>query len=137
MSSPVSAMIARAVAGAGDLDRARGLADQAETAARAITDPYEQARALAELVEVVAGAGDLDRAWELAHAIIDPGRQAKALADLARKATPNQARSLLAQALTAGHWEASLVVLVQVNAAAVSTIADEYSRTTSLYRNSP
>ena len=34
-------------AGAGDLDRARSLAEQAEAAARAISNPYQQAEALA------------------------------------------------------------------------------------------
>ena len=54
--------------------------------ARAITDPYQQARALAELAEVAAGAVTwtgralAERAEAVARAITDPDRQAQALA---------------------------------------------------------
>ena len=81
------------MAGAGDLDRAGVLAGQAEAAARAITDPYSQAAALA---------------------------------GLARKTELQHARSLLAQALTAGNWEPLVDVLAQISPDAVIVIADEY-----------
>src|SRR5206468_3835608 len=87
--------LARAAAGAGDLDRAEALAGHAEAAARSITDPGRQAQALADLAEAAAGAGDLDRAGALARSITEPDGQARALADLARKAEPGHARSLL------------------------------------------
>jgi hypothetical protein len=86
------------------LDRARALAGQAEAAARAITEP---------------------------------DRQLRALADLARKADSNQARSLLARALAAGHWGAWIDVLLQISPDAVIGIAEEYLRTECLPANIP
>ncbi len=113
-------------AAAGDLGRAQKLAEQAMTAARAITNPDWQAQIMGELARAAAEAGDLDWAEAAALAIIHPGRQARALADLARKAKPAKAPSLLARALTTGHWLASVDVLVHINPAAVIAIADEY-----------
>ena len=104
--------------------------------ARAISDPNRRARALADLVEATACAGDLDRSQALAdqaeaaaRAIPDPERQLRALADLARKAESNQARSLLARALAAGHWGAWIEALLQISPDAVIGIAEEYLRT--------
>jgi hypothetical protein len=71
-------VLAEAIAGSGDLDRAEALA-------RAMTDPQQQASALAELARAVAGSGDLDRAEALARAITDPIRQTAALAELDRE----------------------------------------------------
>ena len=60
------------------------LAEQAEAAARAITDPDRQAQVLADLARAAADAGDLDRAGTLAEqaqaaarAITDPDRQVR------------------------------------------------------------
>ncbi len=97
-----------------------------QAVARGIPDHYHRARALGFVAEVAAGAGDLDLGKALAQAITDPNEQARALADLARKAEPNQARSLLARALTVGHWKVSVDILVKINPAAIITIADEY-----------
>ena len=126
----------------GDLDRARVLVVEAEAASRAIIDPDAQVQALAGLAEVAERAGDLDHARALvgqaevvACTIIHQDDRARALADLARRAAPNQARSLLAQALAASHWKTSVAVLSQVNRAAVSSIADMYLSATSQLRN--
>ncbi len=59
--------LVEAVAGTGDLDRARVLAEWAETAARSITEPYYQSIVLTDLVDAVAVAGDPDRAKTLAQ----------------------------------------------------------------------
>ena len=59
---------------------ARQVAQQAEAVARSITDPYMQARALAEVAQALARAGDVDRAEAVARSIADPSRQARALA---------------------------------------------------------
>ena len=122
----VLAILAEAAAGAGDPERAEALA-------QTTTDPSQRVKVLAMLVETAARAGDLDRAKALAveaeavaHTIRKPDQQARTLANLATRVEPNQARSLLAQALTVGHWEASVVVLAQINPAAVRAIADEY-----------
>jgi len=66
------------VVAAGDLDRA-------ETIARSITDPYQQAEALAAVAQAVADAGDLDRAETIARSITDPYQQVEALAAVARR----------------------------------------------------
>jgi hypothetical protein len=63
-----------------------------------------------------------------ARAILDPDQQLRALADLARKAESNQARSLVARELAAGHWGAWIDVLLQISPDAVIGIADEYLR---------
>jgi Domain of unknown function (DUF4062) len=71
---------------AGTEVRAEALAVQAEATARAITDPGQRARTLADLARAAAGTGDLDRAEAVAGAITDPYQRARALADLARAA---------------------------------------------------
>ena len=57
--------------------------DHAEALARTITDPRNQAEALAALVTATAQAGDPDRAEDLTRTITDPAGQAEALAALA------------------------------------------------------
>ena len=122
--------LAKAAAKARDLDLAKALTEQTETAARTITSPHQRVQLLAMLAEVAAEAGDLERAEALAEGIKNADQRARALADLARSAKPNQARSLIARALTAGHWEASVEVLMQINPAAVVAVADEYLSST-------
>jgi hypothetical protein len=63
------------------------LAGQAETAARAFTDPYWRAPALAQVAEALAAAGQHRQATALAsqaetaaRTITNPGQQAQALA---------------------------------------------------------
>ena len=85
-----------------------GHLDRAETLARSITNPYEQAQALAALARAAAQASDLDRAWALAgqaealaRSITNPDRQAQALADLARAAASDLDRAeALARSIT-------------------------------------
>ncbi len=115
----VLADVARVLVEAGDLH-------QAGAAARAITDPGRQGTVLADLARAAAEAGDLDRAEAAARAITDPDRQAQILVDIAGQAEPGRAWLLLARALTAGHWLASVGVLAKVNPASVISIADEY-----------
>jgi hypothetical protein len=75
-----------------------------------------------DLVQAVTDAGDLDRA----EAITAPDQQARSLADPAIKVGPKNDRSLIAAALAAGHWQASINALAKINPAAVIAIADEY-----------
>jgi hypothetical protein len=89
-------VVLAATAGAWDLDRA-------EAAARSIIKLDDQAKALTRVAKAAAGAGDLDRVEAAARSITHAYERAQALANLARKAAPDRARSLLAQALTAGH----------------------------------
>jgi hypothetical protein len=68
---------------AGDHDRARTLASDAETATREIADPGPRAQALSRLAATVAAAGDHDRAVRLAREITDPATRSRALSELA------------------------------------------------------
>jgi hypothetical protein len=104
------------------------LAEQAETAARSITSPDQQAQALSSLAQAAAAAGEWNRAETAIQAIRHPDQQAQALSSLAGAAEPDQARSLLALALISGHWESSVGALVLISPAAVTAIADQYLR---------
>jgi hypothetical protein len=74
--------MAQVLAGAGDLEKARQVAVQAEAAARSITDPDRQAWALTEVTEALIRAGDLGGAEAAARSITDPDRQAWALTEV-------------------------------------------------------
>ena len=86
--------------------------DQAEAIARSITDPSEQAWALAVVAEALARAGDVDQAEAIARSITDPSAQAWALAAvaeaLARAGDVDQAeaiaRSITARSRRRGRW---------------------------------
>src|SRR5215831_10341000 len=77
---------------------------RAEALARSITDPSEQARALAAVAEALAKGGDLGQAEITARAITDPSVQARALAAvaeaLAKAGGLDQAHRLANQAAT-------------------------------------
>jgi hypothetical protein len=125
--------LARVAAETGNLNRAGTLVGRAEATARAILHPERQAQALAGLARVAAETGDLNRAGTLAGlaeatagVITNLGRQAQILADIASDAEPSRAWILLAQALTTGHWLASVEILARANPASVICIADEY-----------
>ena len=137
--------LARAAAGARDLDRAGALAGQAEEAARSITSPYRQALVLADLAAAAAKSGGLDRAGALAgqaevaaRSIADPGGQAQALADLARAAAGAgdlDRAEVLARSITDPDWQARALADLAVAAgasdldraeAAVLSITDSY-----------
>jgi tetratricopeptide (TPR) repeat protein len=84
------ALLAAAVAIAGDFGQAGTLVVQAEAIAASLTDTYHQARALASLVEAAAKAGDLERlralivrAQSFADSVTDPFAKANALLPLA------------------------------------------------------
>jgi hypothetical protein len=118
--------VAKVTADAGNKERAATLVTLAETAAQEITDPNQRSGALASLARAVAEAGEFGWAEALAGTITDPDQRAQSLASLARKAQSKEARSLLASALTAGHWRVSIDILVQNSPATVINIVDEY-----------
>ena len=104
--SQMLAVLAKAAAGAGDIDRA-------EAAARAITDPDLRARILAVLAEAAARAGDRDRAAALADqantaalaiaSLVQRVRMLALLAEAAARAgDPGRARALVEQGTEAG-----------------------------------
>jgi len=109
-----------------------GVPGSAEQAARSITRPDEQARALAGAAEAAARAGDPGRAGALAAAaeqaarsVTDPYLQARALARVAGVAEPATARSCIAGALAVWSWSTPLEVLARVDPVALSAFADE------------
>ena len=114
------------MAGAGDWDRARKLAADAERTARSVTPTYDQAVALTCVAAAAARAGDYDLAERIASSLTSPDLQARALADLASGVTePTKARSWIAGALAAGRWTIPLQALALVDPAALSAFADE------------
>ena len=107
------AMVAEAVARAGDHDRARALAADAERVARSITNPDEQAVPLAMVAEAVARAGDHDRARALAadaervaRSITNPYKQARTRPRVAQAAARALARVAEAAARAGDHERA-------------------------------
>jgi hypothetical protein len=106
------ASVARAATWAGDLDRARALAEQAEAAAQAVTypAPERQAQVLTELARAAAALGDLDRAEATARAITRLDRRAPTLADLAQVAAG--AGDLDRAAALAGQAEATARAII-------------------------
>jgi hypothetical protein len=120
------ASLAQLAGRVGDVDRAAALADLTKAAAAAMIAPDQRERTLTSVAKAAARAGDLDWGEALAGAITDPEPRARVLAVLARKADPDKARSLLARALTLGHWETSADALADIAPAAVLTIADQY-----------
>ena len=77
------AEVAMAAAGAGDYDRARELAANAEQIARSMSDRAEREDILARVATVAARAGDYDRAERIAWSITHPDEQAGTLAAVA------------------------------------------------------
>lgn len=104
------ARIAQAVAVGGEDDRAARLADEAATLARQITDPDEQAEALAGL----------------ARMLVDVSNETSPLPEHTRSPPlMDRARRLLAAALVTGSWAAVVVGLARVDPLAVTALADE------------
>lgn len=123
---------------AGDQWQVDQLMIHARAAARAMRDRFNRERALAELERLdkqptrnsvpEADEPPTDTGQDLVtvRAIADPDLRARALANAAKTADPGQARLLLAESLTTGHWLESVHVLAKVSSAAVLAIADEY-----------
>src|SRR5215831_3529124 len=100
---------------------------RAEALARSITDPSEQAWALAAVAEALAMGGDLGQAETTARAITDPYEQARALAavaePLAKAGDLEQARRLAHQAETAARAITSPYGQARALAAVVEALA--------------
>jgi hypothetical protein len=111
-----------------------GQAVRAEALATSITAPYEQARALAQLVEALAGAGQhgqaaavAGQAEAVARSITDPYEQARALAQLAEAlADAGQVRAanqVAAAACATGEWTTAATAVLSLNPAAFPALA--------------
>ena len=77
------AAVAEVHAESGNGEQARRLAEEAETAARAVDEPEAQGRALAAVVAVRAGLGEFGLAEAIARSITDFAVQAEALTTVA------------------------------------------------------
>ncbi|MEH0513399.1 hypothetical protein QBC31_22250 [Streptomyces sp. B21-079] len=87
---------------------------RAEQIARTITNPYQQAEALAEVAgAVAAAAGDPERAEQIARTITNPDGQARALAEVAKFVALPRAGHLLGEAFARGSWLTPLPVLAK------------------------
>ncbi|WP_345539360.1 hypothetical protein [Phytohabitans rumicis] len=78
----ILAAAATATGAAGDLDRTRRLADEAESATRGVADPYRQAHLFAVVAEARAASDDLERAEATARGIVNRDLRTGALAAL-------------------------------------------------------
>ncbi|MEK8145111.1 hypothetical protein NKH18_38070 [Streptomyces sp. M10(2022)] len=147
--------VARAVADAGDRQRAEAIArsitepngheealvcvaravakagdhQQAQMTVCFITDPVRQASALREVVEAVADAGKHQQAETIARSITEPYQQAPALSyvaeAVAKAGEQTRAVRLIADALRLDKWRYSVETLVQVVPAGVKACATE------------
>ena len=79
--------IVQALAASGHSDEVAVVAADAETVARSITDPDQQADALTGLARALTAAGHPEQAETVARSITDPFGQALALTGLARALT--------------------------------------------------
>jgi ATP/maltotriose-dependent transcriptional regulator MalT len=85
----VLAGVAEALAGTGEIARARHVVQHAEAIARSITVPSWRPRAMADVARALARAGDVDRAEAIAYSITSsssihgPFERARALAGVA------------------------------------------------------
>jgi hypothetical protein len=79
------------MADAGDVDRARTVARQAEAVARSVTNPVWQGQALAAVAAAMAVAGGVDRAEAVARSITNPDWRGQALAAMVEAAAASGA----------------------------------------------
>jgi hypothetical protein len=123
--------VAGAIAAAGDPGRA-------ETVARSIIRPFEQAEALAAVAGAIAATGDTERARQLAEqaetvarSITYPPEQARALTAVAEAIAaagdPERAGRALGAALAVESWRVPLSVLARHWPQVVLRCADELS----------
>jgi hypothetical protein len=121
------AEVARAIAGMGDFDHARRLADQAETIARSVTEPEAQAHALTTVATANVAAGRLARAAALASSIDDPPERAYALAKVTRMITGRddreQAKRFVDHVETEARSNTNLFEQIQMLAEAATAMA--------------
>jgi hypothetical protein len=120
------------VTAAGLLARA-GQHPQAETLARSIPDPGQQAAALASVAVAVSQAGEHQRAEGLARSITMPGPRSEALASvLARAGDPGAARRAAASACAAGYWATGARPVLLLDPGAFDGLARALSETRQL-----
>ena len=120
--------MAGALARAGQHEQATEVADQAETAARSITDPDWQAKALTAVARALAQAGQHQQAADVARSITDADGQARALVEVAetlvaREAT-GQARRVASAACAAGRWTTVLGLVLSLEPSAVRALTE-------------
>ena len=119
--------VAQVLAAAGDISRARQLADTAEMTAHRIRDPLGQGSALTGIVRALTAAGDLDHAEGLARTLAKPYQSAIALAGIAREVAaagdPDRARQLAESAEAIAHTVTDPDEQVEILARVVQAVA--------------
>jgi len=123
LRASAQADVVRALAATGDLEQLR-------RRAVAIALPGQRATALAAVAEAVA-ADDLDAGMRLVTELPPSGVQARSLAQLAVVARAqdrsDDARRLVANALTGEHWTSALVALAQVEPKSLVALAEDWA----------
>lgn len=128
LTEPDLADVARALAHAGQPDRA-------EILARSLTDPYLQARVLAAAARALAEAGQANQATIVAAeaetaacSLTDPDRRARAVVDVALTCMAGgdirQARRMASAACAAGPWTIALEAVLLLEPSAVKVLID-------------
>ena len=104
------------------------MASQAETVARSITNPDEQAEALAAVARALAQAGQHEQAAAAARSITNPDQQAEALAAVARalvaRGDTKQARCVASAACGLVRWTTVLDLVLSLKPSALNVLTD-------------
>ena len=94
--------------------------------ARSITDPYEQARALAAVAGALAQAGQHQQAEALARSITNPDRQTQALTAMAKalvaRGETRQAQHVASAACAVGQWTKVLGLVLSLESSAIRVL---------------
>ena len=105
-----------------------GQHEQAEAVARSITDPDEQAQALAAVAGALAKAGQHEQAETVARSITGPEEQVQALAAVARalvaRGDTRQARHVASTACAVGQWTTVLELVLSLEPSALRVLTD-------------
>ena len=105
-----------------------GQHEQAESAARSITDPNRRASALTAVAQALAQAGQHEQAESVARSITDPNRRASALTAvaqaLAQTGNTTRARSVAAAVSVTERWSVYAGLLLLLEPSAVSTVSE-------------
>ena len=105
-----------------------GQHEQAETVARSVTNPYEQAQALTAVAGALAETGQHEQAETVARSITDPGWQAQALTAVAKalvaRGDTSQARHVASAACAVGQWTTVLELVLSLEPSALRALTD-------------
>lgn len=122
----VLADLTRAMIAKGDRDRARAAAHAAEDLAGVSPADWTTYDVLPAMARALTAIGMQSRAEALGDTVADLDEKAEILISIAEEANLAEARRLVAEALTVGHWTASLGALANTAPHVVLAVSDEY-----------